>query len=911
MSSHDRLEGEAWLRLLSEACTEGVLVHQEGRILQVSSTLARMFGYAPREMVGMMGDAVVVPDDRARLMRHIAERSEHLLEGTALRKDGSTFPADVLARNVVVEGRPVRVAVVRDLTEQKAAEAERREQEARYLLLVRQLPAIMWTTDAELRVTAIEGLLPGIAAAAERPARIGRPLTDVLAGADDPEAVLAAHRRALAGEPAGYRFSTNVRTYEAQVEPMRDERGRVTGVIGVAIDISAQVRAVERASRSESALRRSRRELLALTENSPDIFTRYDREHRVRFMSRAVEQATGIPYHWFLGRSIREFGFPPPLAEQWMATSDRVFATGAPEEMEFDFIGPDGVPRTYHTRIVPERGEGGEIETVLTTTRDITARKRAEAAARAADATLRGLVEQSLTGIYVIQGGRFRYVNPRFAEIFGYPGPAAVLALPDVGLLVAPEDRATVTENLRRRTAGETRAIHYSFRGVRLDGSPVVVEVYGSGGEHDGLPAVVGTLLDITEKVRLEEQLRQAQKMEAVGQLAGGVAHDFNNILAAITGYAQLLRTSLPAGDQRREDAEEIIAAATRGAAVTKQLLAFSRRQAIETEVLDLAAVVRDMGRMLRTLLPPSIALDLPAPAGALVRASRSQLEQIVLNLVVNARDAMPDGGTLTIAVSARRAALGGAFAAADAAPGAGLDLPREAVLVVRDTGTGIPEAIRDRIFDPFFTTKPPGRGTGLGLATVYGLVRQFGGSVAVESRPGAGTEFTIALPLVPAAGPAGAAAPAAGDAGAGGDAAGVGGAAPGPATARRRILVVEDELQVRAIAARALAGAGYGVAESPNGAAALERLRAGEPFDLVLTDAAMPDLGGRELAAAVAELRPGLPVVLMSGYAELSGAGAGAGLPGVTGFIEKPFTMQHLLEVVRGAIHHPGGDTP
>jgi CheY-like chemotaxis protein len=307
---------------------------------------------------------------------------------------------------------------------------------------------------------------------------------------------------------------------------------------------------------------------------------------------------------------------------------------------------------------------------------------------------------------------------------------------------------------------------------------------------------------------------------------------------------------------------------------VTRQLLAFSRRQELRTEAVDLTAVARDLGTMLRALLSPSIALTAPAADAApvWVRGARAPLEQVVLNLALNARDAMPSGGELRVLVRAEESRYDGA----------------RAVLIVADTGTGIPAAVRERIFEPFFTTKPPGRGTGLGLSTVYGFVRQFGGSVDVASAEGRGTTITVTFPLAAAgAAPVVAGAQAV--------------AAESAPPRRRRVLLVEDERAIRAVTTRMLERAGYTVAAVEDGRAALALIEAegGGAFDVVLTDAAMPVMGGRELIVALRRVAPALPVVLMSGYAELTGNEPSAGVA----FVEKPFTNAGLLEAVAAAM--------
>jgi len=739
-------DGMDWPQLLADATLEGVLIHENARILCVNAALARMFGYEPRAMVGMLGPELAVPEDRDAVFRQIETQTEAPLLGTALRADGSTFPAEIRGRSVQSGGRMVRVVLVRDVTERVAMETE---------------------------------------------------------------------------------------------------------------------------------LRRRARELASLAENSPDVLTRYDRDGRVRFISGAVTRATGIPTSEFVGRRMSEVPLPTELTARWEESIARTFATGMPEEADFEFVAPDGTRRIYHVSVVPERGDSDEVETVLTTTRDLTELKGAERAAREAYATLRGLIDQSLTGVYVVRDWRLVYVNQRFAEVFGYDTPAEMIGAQDLMALIHPDDRAVVLEHVRQRVEGEQRSAHYAARCIRRDGRQISVEVHGSAATYEGQPAIVGTLLDVTEQRQLEARLREAHKMEALGQLAGGVAHDFNNILTAITGYAQVLRHDLPPDDPRAEDVAEILRAAERGAGVTRQLLAFGRRHALETEVLDLAAVVRELGPMLAQLLPRQLDLRLPdAEACAHVHATRSQLEQIVMNLVLNARDAMPGGGT--VAIDVRTEEAGG---------------DRHAVLEVRDTGVGMTQEVRARAFEPFFTTKRKEQGTGLGLATVYGVVHQFGGEVDIESAQGAGTVVSVTLPLV-----APAHAPPSSEA-----------VAPA-ASGRRRVLLVEDESAIRALVRRVLDRAGYDVLEAPHGAAALEIVRTGTPLDLLLTDAAMPELSGVELARETAALRPDLPIVLMSGYAELSGVSVGPGgaISGVgtpMTFIEKPFTMDRLLAVVARAL--------
>jgi PAS domain S-box-containing protein len=505
-------------------------------------------------------------------------------------------------------------------------------------------------------------------------------------------------------------------------------------------------------------------------------------------------------------------------------------------------------------------------------------RRDAEATAQA---RYRALVEGSLAGIYVIQNWRFSYVNPTFARIFGYTVPE-ILALPSVLELVSEEDRGLVSERIRARLAGEEVASHYTFCGRRRDGAVIDVEVHGTRTDHHD-QAITGTLVDITERRALEQQLRQAQKMEAVGQLAGGMAHDFNNLLTSILATAELLLGELPADSPLRNDLAGIQSSARRGADLTRKLLAFSRRQRLEFHSVDLSALVQEFLAVLRRMVREDIEIRVEVSPDLTVTADPGALEQVLMNLVTNARDAMPKGGVIEIGV--RAMALDQA-----ACHSMGFGTPGSYVAVsVRDSGVGMDEATRARVFEPFFTTKPVGEGTGLGLAMVYGLVKQHKGFTIVESAPGRGTTVTVHLPQAAgrrASVPEQTASVAAG----------VG----------ETILVVEDEASLLRIAKRVLEKHGYRVLTAADGQEALEVYRANrDRIDLVITDVVMPRLGGRELAEALRSEGGRGRVLLTSGYAEreLSAAPADPGMPLLT----KPWSIPELLRLVREALEGPG----
>jgi len=390
---------------------------------------------------------------------------------------------------------------------------------------------------------------------------------------------------------------------------------------------------------------------------------------------------------------------------------------------------------------------------------------------------------------------------------------------------------------------------------------------------------MLGVATEITERKLLEEQLLQSQKMEAIGQLAGGVAHDFNNILTAIVGYTDLLSAEVSGNDRQLEDLEEIRKAARRAAALTRQLLAFSRKQVLELRNIDLNHVVLNLDKMLRSLISENIELktDLADDLAA-ARADPNQIEQVIMNLAINARDAMPDGGTVMI--ETRNATLDDAYAAQHVSV-----IPGDYVmLAVSDTGCGMDERTKSRIFEPFFTTKPAGRGTGLGLSTVYGIVKQTGGNIWLYSEPGKGTTFKVYLPAI-AALPAD-----------------IGKVAPAEAAPRGAgtVLVVEDDEQLRRLTHRALDAQGYTVLVADRGGTALDisRRHKGD-IDLLLTDVIMPDTNGRKLAETIRAARPGLRVLYMSGYPDGAIASHGMLEPGVA-YLAKPFTTEAITRKVR-----------
>jgi len=503
---------------------------------------------------------------------------------------------------------------------------------------------------------------------------------------------------------------------------------------------------------------------------------------------------------------------------------------------------------------------------------------RAQEQLRQSEARYRTLVDGVRDVIFALApDGTIASLNPAFETITGFPRDEW-LGRP-FEQLVHSDDLPLALELLSGVARGEPRPVN-QFRIRTRKGDYRMGEFAATPQYREGqLASILGIGRDVTERLSLEQQLRQAQKMEAVGRLAGGVAHDFNNILTAITGYADLLLEDLGTTDRRRDDIAEIRKAAERAAGLTRQLLAFSRQQVMQVRVLDLNDVVADTQNMLGRLLGEDIALVTHLdPALGAVKADPGQLEQVIMNLAVNARDAMPGGGKLTIETA--NAELDDTYVREHfpARPGSYV------MLAVSDTGTGMSDEVQSHLFEPFFTTKEKGKGTGLGLATVYGIVKQSGGYIWVYTEPGHGTTFKIYLPRVAGAPAQRASGPKASPVGAG----------------TETVLLAEDEAAVRAVARHALERQGYTVLEASSGEAALDLAeRHSGRIHLLLTDVIMPGMNGRALALRLSELRPDLRVVYMSGYTEEAITRHGVLEPGLT-YVQKPFTPEGLARKVR-----------
>ncbi len=519
------------------------------------------------------------------------------------------------------------------------------------------------------------------------------------------------------------------------------------------------------------------------------------------------------------------------------------------------------------------------IERELREAAERAARREAEIALRRSEARYRRLAEAGIIGIHIHDAaGRILEANDAFLTMVGHSPDDVRSGALTLSELTAPDVRAAAVEQLASH--GVLRSTEQEY--VRKDGTrvPALVALATLEGGHN-----ISVSLDLTERKRLEEQLRTSQKMEAIGALAGGVAHDFNNLLSVILSYTRLLLDGLPPDDPIASDLEEVHTAGLRAADLTRQLLAFSRKQLLQPRVLDVNSIVTGMEKMLRRLLGEGIELSLIAGARVgKVHADPGQLEQVVMNLVVNARDAMPKGGQLSIETD------NVVLSSEDAAQHAGLAAGPYVVISVTDTGTGIDANTQSRIFEPFFTTKEHGKGTGLGLSTVYGIVKQSAGDIVVSSELGKGSTFKVYLPRTDGA--ADALVP----------------DAPAAPTLRghETVLIVEDEDQVRGIMRAVLRRYGYNVLEAHNGGEAfLVCEKYPEPIHLLITDVILPRMSGREVATRLTSMRPDMKVLFVSGYIESSVEHHGMLDAGIA-FLPKPITPELLANKARDVLDAP-----
>ncbi len=905
--------------ILDSALDAIVTMDAAGVITGWNAEAGVMFGRPAAEVMGRRMADVLIPSRYREAHHRSLERFLATGEGPilrrrieieALRHDGREFPVELTVTPLEIDGGWQFSAFIRDITAVREAAEALRSATERFELVSRATNDAVWDWDFRTglasRNEAYEVLFgyppqsaPRIAAWKDR------------IHPEDRDRVVSGLRRVVEAGGSSwsdeYRFvcaDGSVRVVFDRGYVSRNADGAPIRMVGAMMDLTARRRAeqVERAiyriaeaANTDVGLRELLHDIHAIVGELLPADNFY-----IALYDEATELLT-FPYY------VDQRDPPPPPRRLKLGLTEYVLRTGAPlsvspevhrvleQRGEVTLIGAPaedwlGVPlktreRTIGVLVVQSYTGGvqyGErereiLQFVSSQVAVAIERKRAEQQLREGESKYRLIFESNPEAMWVYhrESLRFLAINDAAIRRYGY-SHAEFLAMSITDIRLAEDHPWTETALDQPVQEGAfLSGLHHR----RKDGTLLDVEILSDPIDFAGQPARLVLVRDVTEQKRLEGRLRQAQKMEAVGQLAGGIAHDFNNLLTAITGYTDLLLEDVGSESPMRQDLEEIRKAAWRAAALTQQLLAFSRKQVLESRVIDLNTVVSGAERLLGRLLKEHITLrTVLAPDLGLVKADPAQFEQVIVNLAVNARDAMPRGGELRI--ETRNIELDIRLTAEHSVVPAGSYVE----LSVADTGTGMDERVKARLFEPFFTTKGLGKGTGLGLSTVYGIVKQSGGSIAVTSAPGKGATFIVTLPRVDdeeeaSAGPA---------------------ASHGVLGGTEGVLLVEDEPALRAVTRRMLLRYGYRVIEAPDSETALS-LAAGHsgPLDLLLTDVIMPGLSGAELAARLTALRPRLRVLFMSGYSDEAISQHGVLAPGGA-YLQKPFEPEALARKVR-----------
>ena len=765
-----------------------------------------------------------------------------------------------------------------DVTEQVLAKFKLQESEERYRVVAETANDVIITIDEHSSILyanpAVENIL------GYKPSElIGNNLSIIV-----PERLHAAHKAGISRYIQTDRKNINWKDLDLPVLHRNGREIRTEISFGEYREnnkrfFAAVIRDITERKRAEEIILESEEKYRSIVETANEGIWLTDLETRAIYVNRQMAEMLGYTVDEMLGRPIFDFIFDDDLADAKHKYVQR--KSGKSETGEFRMRRKDGSELITLYNTTPRRNQAGEIVGFLSMRSDISESKKAEREIQNAEYKYRNLVESSPAIVYLTAPQSpyvLIYVSPNISR-FGYT-TEEWFSQPDLRVnIMHKDDREEVLRATEDAIAWNIET-DLEYRIVKRDKTIIWIHekgrfVFDEQGNKTGWQ---GVMVDITKTKELEEQLRQSQKLESVGRLAGGIAHDFNNMLTAINGYSELTLRKLDAESPLRRNIEEIKKAGERSAMLTHQLLAFSRQQVLKPVVLDLNEVIIDMGKMLERLIGEDIELVtiLNSKTGH-VNVDPGQLSQIIMNLAVNARDAMPQGGKLTIETSNIFIEPADASQKLYVLPGAYV------MMAFCDTGNGIDESIQPHIFEPFYTTKEIGKGTGLGLATVYGIVKQSGGSIEVSSRQEIGTTFNIYLPRVLEE-----------------VASQIKQSFAENSIGKETILLVEDEELVRNLSKEILENRGYTVIEAGNGAEALEICENEKyRFDLLMTDVVMPQMGGRELAWKLAEKNPKLKILFTSGYTDDAMVRQGIN-PANTNFLQKPFTFEELAHKVR-----------
>ena len=848
----------------------------DGKIVDANDEFLRMVGYSREELeAGELRWTDLTPPEwletnREQIAHIQATGSAPAFEKEYFRKDGSRVPV-LIGLAAISTGNYDAASIVIDLTERKRMEADRDR-------LVRERMAMLDSVGEGIYGLDDRGQCTFINQAAlrmfgyEAEECLGRNMHDLVhyKTADGSPMPLAECAIFLAARTGGSVRLDNETVWRKDGTSFLADyssspilvNGRIEGSVVTFRDVSE-------CKKAQDSLRASEERFRSAFSNAAAGMFIVDLEGNFLEVNRAFCEMTGYSEAELLESSFQVITHPADLEDN-LRQFGRLLRQETPGFVAIKRYQRKGGGLLWvRCSVSVLRDAAGNPAQIVSITESISDRMRAEADLRRSEESHRRIVENTHEGICTCDGRRgITYCNPRLVQMLGYP-EGTTLSCDQIHF---EEDSEETDRRFERRKRGICEA--YDARLKRQDGSPIWVST-SSSPIHDDRGNFAGSLCmftDVTDRKRLEDQLRQSQKMEAVGRLAGGIAHDFNNLLTVILGYSGVLERKLAAGDPLGQNVTEIRKAGERAAALTQKLLAFSRKQVMRPRVLSVNELIREMEAMLRRLIGEDIDLvTILDPAVSNIKADPGQMEQVLMNLAVNSRDAMGQGGHLLI--ETKREELDEKHAELRS-----LRAGAYVVLTVTDTGCGMDEQTKARIFEPFFTTKEPGSGTGLGLSTVLGIVNQSGGSITVYSEVDVGTTFRIYLPLVGE--------PVTCEVKPKGFHAEPGG---------ESILIVEDDAGIRALTASLLREQGYQVMEAANAEEAVVASEQLSTIDLLLTDVVMPGMNGHELAALLVASRPSLRVVYMSGYTENGTLQQGLLEPGLN-FLSKPFRPEELV---------------
>jgi PAS domain S-box-containing protein len=872
-------ESEASLRAAFDLNPDATNVNRlsDGRYIDVNESFLQMTGWTRQEVLGRTSIDLGIWGDVADRDRMVARLEKEgfvrNLEARFRTRTGQLVDGLMSARLMSYGGEPVILSITRDVTEWK-------RNERRYRLLADNSLDVIWTLDLQdLRFSYVSPAIQRL-----RGLTVEQAMAEPLEQSLTPESLARVTanlsrppRPAEAGAFTGVFDQPcadgSIKHVEITTSYVRNDAGRPVAILGVSRDATARVEA-------ERALEQSERRLATIVSVAQVGFlvTRAD-DRRIVDANEAWCSQFGWKRDEVLGRTTAELEvWLDP--SQWDRMYERLPAGGTKIAEEVRVRRRSGDEGDF--LITGDRAEIGGEACIIAAWQDVTALRRADVALRTSEARFRTLIEQSTDMIVLLdRDGRSTFWSPTATEVLGWePGEMQGKALLD---LAHPDDLDGAALALERLLAADGSTGRLALRIQHRTGGWRSID--GTCRNLLSDPAVRALVLntrDVTAQIRLEAQYRQAQKLESIGRLAGGVAHDFNNLLTVILSSSEVMKqdraAGLPVDD---DDIEQIHAAGERARDLTRQLLAFARKQVIAPVSLDLNAVVRGSEKLLHRVLGEDVHLMVKAETGLWATlCDAGQIEQVLVNLAVNARDAMPGGGALTIETRNVEAEDAEAVSDPDRRPG------RWVRLTVRDTGLGMSPEAKAHLFEPFFTTKEHGKGTGLGLATVHGIVAQSGGHLHVESEPGRGTTFHICLPPSDAPQVVNQPAP------------------PAESTSgSEAILLVEDDPLVRGVTLRALKGSGYRVIPAASGEEALAIAgREGLRIDLVVTDVVMPGMTGREVVDELRRRLPRVPALFVSGYTQDAIVQRGVLDSGVA-FLPKPFTPSTLVARVRALL--------